>query len=205
VIKLVKLANRIKRLFQRNPESPNYFYTADDPKYQIFKIGKHTYGKPTVECFWENLATLKIGKYCSIAGDVVIFLGGEHRSDWVTTYPFNVLEPTAKSIQGHPWSRGDVNIGNDVWIGTGAFIRSGVTIGSGAIIGAKSVVTKNVEAYEIVAGNPARTIRKRFSDKIIQELLEISWWDWPEEKVRAEISFLLSNNIEDFIRRNRNV
>ena len=110
--------------------------------------------------------------------------------------------PEAKDISGHPATKGNVIIGNDVWIGYKATIMSGVTIGDGAVIGACSVVTKDVKPYEIVAGNPAKVIRKRFSDEIIIQLLKIAWWNWPIEKIKAEIEFLCNNNIEKFIERN---
>ena len=143
---------------------------------------------------------LKIGKFCSIANDVQIFLGGNHRIDWITTYPFSVLNswPEAKDIKGHPCTKGDVIIGNDVWIGRKTLILSGVTIGDGAIVGARSVVTKDVAPYSIVAGNPAKLIRKRFDEKTIEKLLEIKWWDWNLEKIKKNLPLLLSNNIEQF-------
>ncbi len=198
---IVKTLRKLK-LVKPLPEAPSIF-TADDPNYSNFEIGDYTYGKPTVECHWEGLATLKIGKYCSIAGDVTIYLGGEHHTDWISTYPFNKIFSEANHIEGHPWSRGDVIIGNDVWIGTGAFIRSGVTIGSGAVIGAKSVVTKNINPYEIVVGNPAKPIKKRFSDEVISDLLSIEWWNWPHEKITEEIPGLLHDDVAAFIRKHK--
>lgn len=103
--------------------------------------------------FFENEeSNLIIGKFCSIAGGVTIFLGGNHRLDWISTYPFNMLEeefPEAKMIKGHPATKGDVKIGNDVWIGQNAVIMSGIIIGNGAVIAANSVVTKNIKDYEV--------------------------------------------------------
>ena len=169
----------------------NNFYTQDlvDKKYQR-GIGDYTYGCP--EIFdWEEGASLRIGKFCSISSNVKIFLGGEHRADWITTYPFSALNkdwPEASKITGHPRTKGDVIIGNDVWIGYGAVILSGVTIGDGAIIGAMSVVTKNVDSYTIVAGNPAREIKKRFSSNKIRRLMEIKWWNWPIKKIYSSQS-----------------
>jgi acetyltransferase-like isoleucine patch superfamily enzyme len=164
----------------------------------IADIGDYTYGKPRV-FHWGEDARLKIGKFCSIADDVVIFLGGNHRHDWVTTYPFSALLedwPTAKDVKGHPATNGDVVIGNDVWIGYGVTIMSGVNIGHGAVIGAKSVVTKNIEPYSIVAGNPAKEIKKRFSNDDIEKLLNACWWNWSLEKIKDNVEFLCSNNID---------
>jgi acetyltransferase-like isoleucine patch superfamily enzyme len=155
-------------------------------------IGKHTYGTPIV-FKGRNAGDLQIGKYCSISEQVVIMLGREHRKDWVTTYPFPAFPdvwPEAKDIPGVEISKGDVIIGNDVWICYGATILSGVKIGHGAVIGARAVVTKDVEPYAVVAGNPAREIKKRFTPKQIQKLLDIAWWDWPEEKIRENIKML---------------
>ncbi|WP_247654650.1 CatB-related O-acetyltransferase [Microvirga sp. HBU67558] len=161
-------------------------------------IGEHTYGIPTV-LTWGEGTTLRIGKYNSIADDVTIFLGGNHRTDWVTTYPFNVLDPVAEHIKGHPHSRGDVIIGNDVWLGRGCMIMSGVTIGDGACVAANAVVTRDVAPYTIVGGNPARMIRKRFTDAQIEHLLQIEWWNWPQEKIVTVYEQLLSPGIDHFI------
>ena len=103
-----------------------------------------------------------------------IFLGGNHRTDWNTTYHFSVLWESAKNINGHPASKGDVIIGHDVWIGEGAVILSGVRIGNGAVIGAHAVVTRDVPSYQIVAGNPAKIMKPRFThdEIVILEKLE---------------------------------
>jgi acetyltransferase-like isoleucine patch superfamily enzyme len=162
------------------------------------KVGEYTYGLPTVLHWGEN-AGLKVGKFCSFASNVVIMLGGNHRVDWVTTYPFASLPeawPEAALIEGHPATNGDVIIGNDVWVGHGVTILSGVTIGDGAAIAACSVVTKDVAPYAIVAGNPAKQIRKRFDDAIIEKLLLTQWWNWPIDKIRKNVRILCSSNID---------
>jgi len=128
-----------------------------------------------------------IGAFCSIADGVVIG-GGEHPVNAVSTSPVfqrgaNVL---GRNFASHALGRGGkTRVGNDVWIGYGAIIKAGVTIEDGAVIGAGSVVTKNVPPYAIWAGVPAREVRKRFEDDMIQALLELRWWEWPEERLVA--------------------
>ena len=163
----------------------------------ISEIGDFTYGNPRV-LFWDDKTKLKIGKFCSFADGVTIILGGNHRHDWVTTYPFPALSNEwveGLGIEGHPASNGDVVIGNDVWVGFGVTIMSGVRIGDGAVVGAGAVVAKDVPPYTIVAGNPAREIRKRFDQNTIDKLLKIEWWNWPLEKIKKNIKILCSNNI----------
>lgn len=172
-------------------------YTKDLIPRENFHIGEYTYGHPQVYD-WEENTQLYIGRYTSIADEVKILLGGNHRMDWVSTYPFPALDdiwPEAVGINGHPWSKGDVKIGNDVWIGNGAMILSGVTIGDGAVIAARAVVVKDVEPYSIVGGNPAREIRKRFDKKQVRALLEAKWWDWPAEIVHANVKALCSGDV----------
>lgn len=158
-------------------------------------IGRFTYGIERLKIGqWGEGAGLEIGSFCSLADSIYIFLGGNHRIDWATTYPFGHLFTEhlgEQHIKGHPTSRGDVRIGNDVWIGAGATIMSGVKIGDGAVIAANSHVVRDVRPYEIVGGNPSQSIRLRFSKDIIQLLLTLHWWDLPLEVIR-EISPLLS-------------
>jgi chloramphenicol O-acetyltransferase type B len=168
-------------------------------RYPQYEIGRGTYGKPQISS-WGEGATLRIGAFCSIASGVNIYLGGEHRTDWVTTYPFSVLWKVGKHIKGHPKTKGDVIIGNDVWIGAGAVILSGITVGNGAVIGAHAVVTIDVPPYAIVAGNPARIIKKRFDEETIKKLLRISWWDWKDIRIEKFLPLLLDSDIEKFLR-----
>src|SRR5690606_15718598 len=107
------------------------------------RFGRGTYGTPEIHD-WGEGAKLTIGNFCSIASGVEIFLGGEHRTDWVTTYPFNLLRESGKGIAGHPRSKGDVWIGSDVWLAHQSVILSGVSIGHGAVVGARAVVSKNI-------------------------------------------------------------
>lgn len=139
---------------------------------------------------------LKIGKFCSIASGAIFLLAGNqgHNSSWISVYPFSKEEfPNAKDGFKR---KGDTIIGNDVWIGTEAIIMPGVKIGDGAIIGARSVVTKDVSPYTIVGGNPANIIRKRFSDKEIEMLLEIQWWNLEKEKLNDVVEYIQDNKVE---------
>ena len=143
---------------------------------------------------------MTIGKFCAIAEGVTVLLGGNHRTDWISTFPFSVLWPeVAGHIKGHPATRGDVVIGNDVWIGWGALILSGVKIGDGAVIGAHSVVSRDVPPYAIVCGNPAIIKKYRFDEESIQKLLAISWWNWPDEEIAEVVPMLLSQDIGAFL------
>jgi chloramphenicol O-acetyltransferase type B len=169
-------------------------------KYPQCQIGRYTYGGLTVNAWDEGppRTFLRIGSFCSIAAGVQVFLGGEHRSEWTTMFPFNMWE-AGRLIGGPPKSKGDVVIGSDVWIGTEAMIMSGVTIGDGAVIGARALVTRDVEPYAVVAGNPARFIRKRFSDDVIRRLVDIKWWDWKDEKIAEMLPLMLGPDIEAFL------
>jgi acetyltransferase-like isoleucine patch superfamily enzyme len=189
------LANLIKVLFPtiRRAASPRLRWDALQ-KTGIVSVGRHSYGAPNVYV-WDDKTKLTIGNFCSIAEGVTFLLGGEHRMDWITTYPFSAMSNTwagAELLLGHPATKGDIVIGNDVWIGHGALILSGVHIGNGAVIGAGSVVNKNVEDFAIVAGNPAKFIRYRFDEKTRNELKDISWWDWSDEKISKNLQMLLS-------------
>lgn len=166
--------------------------------YPQYSIGKGSYGDLSVVDFGEG-TILTVGKYCSFARGSQVMLGGNHRADWVTTYPFSALDERFRSFRGHPQSKGDVVIGNDVWVAREAMILSGVTIGDGAVIGARAVVSRDVPPYTIVAGNPAVEIRSRFPAETVERLLALRWWDWPDERIAKAMPHLLSDRIEAFL------
>ena len=169
--------------------------TAKNPAYAKYDVGEWTFGSPSiVECEGEQ-GKLKIGKFCSIADNVRILLGGEHNYRLVSSYPFDNLLIRFKQLGPTVKTKGDVVIGNDVWIGYGAMILSGVTIGDGAVVGAGAVVAKDVKPYAIVAGNPARVIKYRFNKYVIQRLLREKWWDLPWNQLREKIPWLMSSSV----------
>lgn len=193
---LRNLLRKLKGAVQ--PQEP--YFAADNRRYASFDIGLGTYGRPEI-VFYDADAKLKIGRFCSIAPEVTILLGGEHHHDWVSSYPFSLSFEEAKGLPGYPMTKGDVTIGSDVWIGYDALILSGVKIGDGAVIAARSVVAKDVEPYTIVGGIPAKRLRYRFSEPVIQSLLEIAWWNWSMPEIIEAWQFIQSPNIEEFIKK----
>lgn len=140
---------------------------------------------------------LIIGKFCQIAAGVrFIMNGASHAMEGVSTYPFKIFGGAWASAPLDAPHKGDTIIGNDVWIGNSATLMPGVKIGDGAIIGANALVTKDVEPYTIVGGNPARPLRPRFDPATIKFLLELKWWDWPIEKISKHIDALATGNLE---------
>jgi acetyltransferase-like isoleucine patch superfamily enzyme len=165
--------------------------------------GPHTYfdAPPVIKAYAGDTALVKLGAFCSVAEDVEFLVGGEHRVDWITTFPLRAFFGLPGMLRdGHPAPAEDIEIGNDVWIGTGACILSGVRIGDGAVIGARAVVTKDVREYAIVGGNPAREIRRRFPDDIVELLRALRWWDWPLDEILENVDVLSSPNVEELAR-----
>lgn len=135
---------------------------------------------------------LVIGKFCAIARGVrFIMNGANHKLSGFSTYPFGIFgngwEGAIPQPGDLPW-KGDTVIGNDVWLGYEALIMPGVKIGNGAIVAARAVVTKDVPAYAVVGGNPARVLKMRFSPQAIELLQQIAWWDWPVEKITRNLA-----------------
>lgn len=167
-------------------------------------VGRYTYGFENISVKqWGEGATLRIGSFCSIAGNIRVFLGGNHRTDWITTYPFGHVfadELGGRHIVGHPSTNGDVNIGDDVWIGDAVTIMSGVTVGNGSVLAANSTVVTDVSPYQIVGGNPAKPIKMRFDYEIIQLLNELRWWDLDVPQIKEITEILSSPPTEEVLR-----
>jgi len=190
-------------------------YISNLPKRPNVKIGDYTYysdNKKSPEHFYDNIEhhyeflgdKLIIGKFCAIAEGVKFIMNGaNHQMDGFTTYPFYIFgsgwEKATPSIEQLPY-KGDTVIGNDVWIGQNVTIMPGIKIADGAIIAANATVVKDVETYTIVGGNPAKAIKKRFSDEKIELLLKIQWWNWDEEKIFENLEELVSTNDVDVLK-----
>lgn len=178
------------------------------------KLGAYTYGTVNTSfCGHKDDDThtcgaFEVGRYCSIANGVTFLCGGEHHTNWVTTYPFNILLKEendngenneylrTNKTTGRP---GDIIVGNDVWLGRDVIVLNGVTIGDGCIIGAGAVVARDCEPFGVYIGNPARLTRYRFSIVDIERLLETRWWDMSMEEVRPYLPLLQSNKIQEFL------
>ncbi len=141
---------------------------------------------------------LIIGKFCAIAAETRFIMTGDHKLDAISTYPFPIF--------GHGWEsafsvhdlpvKGDIVVGNDVWFGYDSLIKNGVTIGNGSIIAARAVVVKDIPAYSIVAGNPAKVVKMRFDDNTINRLQKIAWWDWNIEKINLNLKLICNLDID---------
>lgn len=152
----------------------------------------------------EGVDKLVIGSFCSIGSGAAFIMAGNqgHRRDWISTFPFYWM-PEIDAFEGarngfEP--AGDTVIGNDVWIGTEAIVMPGVKIGHGAVIGTRALVTKDVEPYAIVGGNPSKTLRMRFVEADIARLLELRWWDWSDDELKAAMPLLTYGDISTLYR-----
>lgn len=149
----------------------------------------------------DNVDKLIIGSYCSIGSGAIFIMAGNqgHRHDWISSFPFFYMMTEVETFKGALdgfSGAGNTIIGNDVWIGSEAMIMPGITIGDGAVIGSRSLVTKDVEPYTIIGGNPSKPIKKRFEEDEIKKLLEMKWWEWDERYLFDAIPVLCSNNID---------
>jgi acetyltransferase-like isoleucine patch superfamily enzyme len=160
--------------------------------------GTGTYGIPTIHDFPYSTTRLIVGNYSSISGHYL--LGGQHSVEQVTTYPMRInFGVDGAGEDGVPVARDDIRVGSDAWTAYGAWIQAGVTIGDGAVVATGALVTKDVPPFAIVGGVPAKVIRYRHTEEQRAALLELRWWDWPVEEIRAAIPLLASTDIDAFI------
>lgn len=158
--------------------------------------------------FGASGARLVIGKFCAIAtGARFMFPDAMHALAGASTYPFGILGgafETALPLAEYPWRQsGDTVLGHDIWIGMDALVMPGIRIGHGAVIGARAVVTRDVPDYAVVAGNPARVVRRRYAEDDAARLVALGWWDWPVARIAHAIPVLARGGItalEDFSR-----
>jgi acetyltransferase-like isoleucine patch superfamily enzyme len=160
--------------------------------------GPGTYGIPTIHDFDYSKTRLIVGNYSSIGGHYL--LGGQHSIEHVSTWPMRInFGLPGAGEDGVPAPRDDIRVGSDCWTTYGTWIQGGVTIGDGAVVATGAVVTKDIPPFAIVGGIPARVIGYRHTEEQREALLEIRWWDWPEEEIRAAVPYLASTDIDAFI------
>ena len=142
---------------------------------------------------------LVIGKFCALARGVKFIMNGaNHKLTGFSTYPFGIFGQGWEAAVPAPAdlpSRGDTVVGNDVWIGYDALVMPGVKIGNGAIVAARAVVVKDIPAYAVVGGNPAKILKFRFPPETIAALEQIAWWNWPVEKVTRHLQAIVSADL----------
>jgi len=156
----------------------------------------HNFEKNVLYLFDFSTDKLIIGKFCQIATGVrFIMNAANHPMDGVSTYPFKVFGKSWDAAPLNVTCKGNTVIGNDVWIGNSVTIMQGITIGDGAIIGTNALVTKDVEPYTIVGGNPTKIIRKRFDDATIDFLTQLAWWNWPIDKITAHLDAISTGDL----------
>lgn len=160
------------------------------------RLGKNSYGTAQILAWKRNEDVVTTGAYCSLAGNVRIFLDGNHRTDTFSSYPFNRL---FSNFPCTSYGKETPTIGNDVWIGNDVVIFSGVDIGDGAVVAGQSVVTKSVPPYAVVAGNPARIVKYRFDKESVESLLRLKWWDLPEDVIGRELLPLYDRDISAIV------
>lgn len=165
-------------------------------------IGRHAYCAPQIRKLQGETNKVILEDFAGCSPDVTVYVGGNHNMEWVSVYGFREMFGLPGAFEsGGQVSHGDVRICSDAIVHEHATVMSGVTVHKGAIVGTRSVVTKDVPPYTIVAGNPARFIRKRFEDHQIEALLRIAWWEWPIEKILEEVPYLNGAPVDEFIAR----
>ncbi len=171
-------------------DDPRHRLTFEDPTFAPIRLLDSVSGQG---------ASVHVGKYCGLHYTAVVITGGQHHLDWVSL--MHAHDEDGQWVTRHEdvVDRGPVVIGSDVWVGFEAVIMSGVEIGHGAAVAARAVVTKDVEPYSVVAGNPARHVKYRFDESTREALLRIKWWDWPRQVVAAHRDLIHSREVDTFV------
>jgi acetyltransferase-like isoleucine patch superfamily enzyme len=152
-----------------------------------YQRGRHSYGEIVVKTWERNDEVVKGGNFCSIGPNVLVYIDGNHKINTFSSFPFHIFPQTPNRATWAPWGKETPTIGHDVWIGADVLILSGASIGDGAVVAARSVVTKPVPPYAIVAGNPARVVKYRFDEETIRDFLDLKWWDLPDEVILRDL------------------
>lgn len=185
-------------VFLKNFVKASNIYVGDYTYYDDRRNGPEKFEEYNVLYNYDvSKVKLTIGKFCTIAAETRFIMLGNHKLDAISTYPFPVF--------GHGWEnayttsdlpvKGDIVVGNDVWFGYDSLIKNGVAIGNGAIIATRAVVIKDVPAYSIVGGNPAKVVKMRFDNTTIERLQKIAWWNWPIEKINRHLKLICNLDI----------
>lgn len=193
-------------IFLKNFIKAKNIFVGDYTYYDDARYGPENFEKNNVLYNYNpDAMKLVLGKFCAIAAETRFLMTGDHKLDGVSTYHFPVFKKgweiayDLKDLR----VKGDIIVGNDVWFGYDSLIKNGVTIGNGAIIAARAVVVKDVPAYSVVAGNPAKVVKMRFDDKTIERLQNIAWWDWDAEKITRNLKLISHFNLDELEAVNR--
>ena len=179
----------------------------------VKSVGFGTYGlEHAAFHFWgSSNARIKFGRFCAFATAVEFFLDGNHLMGGPSTFPFQELGgelgfpgmlgylPAVEAGRSMNTGKGAITFGSDVWVGKSAVFLSGVTVGHGAVVATRAVVTRDVPPYAVVAGNPARVVRRRFNDTVVERLLELQWWNWSHERIGGVAGLLGGGDIDAFL------
>ncbi|MCE5293054.1 MAG: CatB-related O-acetyltransferase [Chlamydiales bacterium] len=199
-----------KLIFLKNFITASNIFVGDYTYFDDRKSGPEVFETENVLYnYHPDRVKLVIGKFCAIAAQARFIMTGDHKLDAISTYPFPVFKngwEHAFDISALP-IKGDIIIGNDVWLGYDCLIKNGVTIGNGAIVASRAVVVKDVPAYAIVAGNPAKVVKMRFDDATIKRLEAIAWWNWDIKKISQNLKTICNLDIDllEMIHENANV
>lgn len=186
----------------KNKNRHNFTYPVTIFPSDKVSVGKYTYGPLEVYSYSKkDDEFLNVGSFCSIAKGVKFILGGNHHYDFISTYPFKAYFKNEEEA----FSKGHIVLKDDVWIGTDSLILSGVTLEQGCVVAAGSVVTKSFPPYSIIGGNPAKIIKKRFDDEIIDELLKVDYDGFNEDFIIENMEAFYNKDIKSNFQRLKNI